>query len=97
MTRKHSPATMADKPARRMRVDAVTLALFSLIEVFPWVFIYLSPLLNDTDKCQSLAPGITSCLASTKYTLQLNVGSCRPHVWGFMWGYGKTLASVPGK
>ncbi|HEY3473752.1 MAG TPA: hypothetical protein VGK56_04030, partial [Anaerolineales bacterium] len=39
MTRKHSPATMADKPAKRMRVDVVIFVLFSLSKVFPLVFI----------------------------------------------------------
>jgi hypothetical protein len=27
----------------------------------------------------------------------MNVGSCHPHVWGYMWGYIETLANVPGK
>jgi hypothetical protein len=31
MTMKHSPAIMADKPAKRMRVDVVIFILFSLI------------------------------------------------------------------
>jgi hypothetical protein len=39
MMMKHSPATMADTPAKRMRVDAVIGVLFALIEVFPLVFI----------------------------------------------------------
>jgi len=40
-----SPATMADKPARRMRVDAVIFALFSLIPVWRLVSASLTPLL----------------------------------------------------
>src|SRR5690606_35918302 len=39
---KHSPANMAETPASRMRVGAVIIALFFLIE-FPLAFIYLSP------------------------------------------------------
>ena len=76
---------------------------FSLIEVFPLVFICLSPFLNHTDKCQSLAPGIAACLASTEDNIQMNVGRCLPHMWGFMWGYVETLAgareskTLPGK
>jgi len=27
----------------------------------------------------------------------MNVGRCLPHMWGFIWGYAETLASVPGK
>src|SRR5688572_4689026 len=42
-TMKHSPATMADKPAQRMRVDVFIFVLFSLIAIFPLVFICLSP------------------------------------------------------
>jgi hypothetical protein len=43
ITVQHSPATVADKPAKRMRVDVVTFVLLSLIEFFPLVFICLSP------------------------------------------------------
>jgi hypothetical protein len=43
MTRKHSPVTMADTPARRIRVAAVIFGLLSLLEIFPFVFIFLSP------------------------------------------------------
>ena len=39
----HSPASIADKPASRMRVDAVIFVLLSLIEFFPLAFIYFSP------------------------------------------------------
>jgi hypothetical protein len=27
----------------------------------------------------------------------MNVGRCRPHMWGLRWGYLETLASVPEK
>jgi hypothetical protein len=43
MTMKHTPAKMADKPAKCMRVDAVTFILFSLIAVWRWVFMGLFP------------------------------------------------------
>jgi hypothetical protein len=66
MTRKHSPATMADKPAKRMRVDVVIFVLLSLIEIFPLVFISISPFLNQGDKCQNLTPGIAACLVRLK-------------------------------
>jgi hypothetical protein len=39
MTMILSPATIADTPASRMRVATVTFVLFSLIEIFPLVFI----------------------------------------------------------
>jgi hypothetical protein len=39
MTMKHSPATRADKPAKRMSVDGVIFILLSLIVNFPLVFI----------------------------------------------------------
>jgi hypothetical protein len=47
MTMMLSPATMADKPARRMRVVVVIFGLLSLIDVFPLAFIFLSPYLNQ--------------------------------------------------
>src|SRR6266545_94860 len=95
------PATIADKPAQRMSFGVVIFILLSLIAVWRLVFaslapslivvlllvfICLSPFLNHTDKCQSLAPGITACLGSTEYNIQRNVGRCLPHVCGFMWG-----------
>jgi hypothetical protein len=30
-------------------------------------------------------------LASTRNNIQMNVGSCHPHMWGFMWGYGRKM------
>ncbi len=42
-----SPATRADRPAKRMRVAAVIGALFSLFEILLLVFICFSPLLDD--------------------------------------------------
>jgi hypothetical protein len=44
-----------------------------------------------------MTPGIAACLRSTEYNIQMNVGSCHPHVWGYMWGYVETLANVPEK
>ena len=44
-----------------------------------------------------MTPGIAACLGSTEYTIQMNVGRCLPHMWGFRWGYVETLASVPGR
>jgi hypothetical protein len=61
------------------------------------MFIGLSPFFEPWDKCQSLAPGIAACLGSTEDTIQMNVGRCLPQMWGLMWGYVETLASVPGK
>jgi hypothetical protein len=49
MTMKHSPATMADKPAKRMRVDAVIFVLFPLIAVCLLILICFSPFWNDSD------------------------------------------------
>jgi hypothetical protein len=49
ITRKHTPANMADKPAKRMRVDVVIFILFFLIAVWLLVFICLSPVLNYMD------------------------------------------------
>jgi hypothetical protein len=43
MMMKHSPATTADKPAKRMRVDEVMMGLLSVLDVFPLAFICFSP------------------------------------------------------
>lgn len=38
-----------------------------------------------------------SCLfGSIEYNIQINMGRCRPHVWGLIWGYMETLVSVTG-
>ena len=58
----------------------------SLIVVVVLMLICLSPFLKHRDKCQSLAPGIAACLGSTEDNIQMNVGRCLPHMWGFMWG-----------
>jgi len=42
--------------------------------------------LNYGNKCQNLTPGITACLGSSKYNIQMNVRMCLPQIWGFMWG-----------
>jgi hypothetical protein len=44
-----SPVTMADKPAKRIRVDVVIFGLLSLIEIFPLVFIMYFSFLNHGD------------------------------------------------
>ena len=37
------------------------------------------------------------CLpGSTEDSIRMNVGRCRPQLWGLRWGYVETLASVPG-
>src|SRR6266498_5347453 len=109
MPAKMIPATIADKPAQRMSFGVVIFILLSLIAVwrlafaslapslivvFLLIFICLSPFLNHTDKYQRLAPGIAACLGSSKYNIQMNVGSCRPHVWGFMWGYTQGMPGI---
>jgi len=33
-----------------------------------------------------LTPGTAACFGLTELNIQINVGRCRPHMWGFMWG-----------
>lgn len=67
-----------------MRVDAVIFVLLSLIEVFPLAFIFFYFL-------KSL--GIAACLGSIEDNIQINVGRCLPHMWGFQVGRIKNPAT----
>ena len=93
-----SPVTMAETPASRMSVDAVIFDLFLLIEVFPLVFICLSPLLNHKISVRDWHSGIAACLGSIEYNIQMNVGSCLPQMWGLRVGrFGDDAKNPPEK
>jgi hypothetical protein len=88
---------MADKPANRMRVDAVIFVLLFLL-VSLLVFISLSPFLKPEDMCPRKTPGISAYLGpiSRKYTTQSGEMSS-PDVGIYVGIYGEDTKTPPGK
>jgi hypothetical protein len=88
MTMKHSPAIMADKPAKRISVDVVIFGLLFLL-VLLLMFICLSPSCTVWIRVREWHPAFMPIWVQLVVNIKQNMGRCLPHMWGFVWGYAE--------